>query len=175
MESYQSAPRRGGARPARGWLRALCYKLRMRRSFALWAGGAALVAVVVAAVTVAAFPRESSHVQLPAIRVPAPPTRGPVVRIGQTMTAAVARGGAAIPTPANAGAGVVGFEGATPRSQARSTTHRVATPAPVAKTVVKRQASIGAVSGPNGDTGLAGTPSPTPAVGASSGRSAVGD
>jgi hypothetical protein len=154
----------------------------MRRSFALWAGGAAVVAVVVAAVTVAAFPRESSHVQLPAIRVPAPPTRGPVVavsvdvgRTGQTVSLAVARGGAAIPTPAKADAGVVGFRGATARSQARSTTHRVATPAPVAKTAVKRQVSIGAVSGPNGDTGLAGTPSPTPAVGASWGRSPVGD
>src|SRR5882724_2489635 len=111
MESYQSTPRCGGARPASGWLRALCYKLRMRRSFALWAGGAALVAVVVAVVTVAAFPRESSHVQLPAIRVPAPPTRGPVVavrvdvgRTGQTVSLAVARGGAAIPTPAKADA-----------------------------------------------------------------------
>jgi hypothetical protein len=156
----------------------------MRRSFALWAGGAALVAVAVAAVTVAVFPRESSNVQLPAIRVPARPTPRPPVAvsvdvgpIGQALTAAVARGGAAIPTPGNAGAGagVVGFRGATARSQIRSTTRRVATPAPAAKTVVKRQVSIGAVSGPNGDTGLAGGPSPTASVGASSGRSPVGD
>jgi hypothetical protein len=153
----------------------------MRRSFALWVGGAAVVAVVVATVTVAAFPRDSSDVQLPAIPVPARSAPLPPVavsidvrRIGQDLTAAVARGGAAIPTPALADAGGVGFRGATARSQVPSTTHRVATPAPGARAVIKRPASIGAVSGPNGDNGLAGGSSPTPAVGASSGRSSGG-
>jgi hypothetical protein len=149
----------------------------MTRSFALWAGGAALVAVVVAAVTIAAFPRESSSVQLPAIQVPARtvPGRPVALRIdegqigtGVIMRAIPTRGGAAAPAHVRAGSGSAGDRSVPATSPARSVTHPAA---PTAKRVVKRQTSIGATSGPNGDDGLADGSAST---GAASGRPGPG-
>jgi hypothetical protein len=114
----------------------------MTRSLALWAGCAALLAVVVAAVTVAVFPRESRTVQLLAIPVARPPAAGPPVAvninagsIGTTAGSAPTRRGAAAVTPTSGDPGVVGFK--------------------QTKKVVKRQTLIGASSGPNGDSGFA--------------------
>jgi hypothetical protein len=144
--------------------------MRMRRNFALSAGCAVLVAVVVAGVTVAVFPRDSKRVQLAPIPVPARPARLPPVsvriHVGQidtTVRATLARGGAATPAPAPGDVGQTGFRRTTVPSRPPSATHLVAKPAPL-----KRQVSIGADSGPNGDNGLAGTGSSSSSIGAQS-------
>jgi hypothetical protein len=77
----------------------------MTRGFALWAGLAALAAVVVAGVTISVFPQEPRTELPPVITVPVQPALfGPVPVsflsgvIGKTTHAALIRGGAATRT-----------------------------------------------------------------------------
>jgi hypothetical protein len=146
MESYQSR-RRAALHPRRMTAFVRCGTEKcMTRSFALWAGSAVVLAVIVAAATVAAFPRGPAAVELPAISVPARPAARPArppvqlvvnlgrVQVGPTAVAAASRGGAAtiVPGALKAHVGQVGFGKTT------------------------RATSIGGQSGPNGMAGLAG-------------------
>jgi hypothetical protein len=145
--------------------RALCYKKSMIRGFVLWAGSAAVLAVVVAAVVVAAFPREpTAAIELPAIAVtPHPAAKAPValaINVGTTaregvVTAATSRGGTSTraPAPAQADAGAVGYKSTPPATRTRASVQ--VTPIPFLKPAANRQTSLGAQSG-NADAGLAG-------------------
>src|SRR6185312_14068662 len=129
----------------------------MTRGFALWAGLAALAAVVVAGVTIAVFPHEQrtalpGPVLVPRV-APAPPvavTFPPLV-VGRTTHASLMRGGAATPTTTDVG-----------RIAVKASTRPPTVPSPAAirvspeqKKTPKRPTSIGGSTGSNGDVGLA--------------------
>lgn len=134
----------------------------MTRGFALWAGLAALAAVVVASVTIAVFPHEQrtavpGPVLVPQV-APAPPVAVslPPVVVGRTASATLTRGGAATPTRPEVG-----------QIAAKISTRRPPVPSPAAvrvspvqKTTTKRPTWIGGSSRSNGDVGLASGSSP---------------
>ena len=127
----------------------------MTRGFALWAGLAALAAVVVAGVTIAVFPHEKrtavpGPILLPRV-APSPPVvvSFPAAVIGTTTHAALTRGGAARQTSSDVGQISAKISRRPPTLQARAVP-----PTPVKKTT-KRPTSIGGSSGSNSDVGLA--------------------
>jgi hypothetical protein len=163
-ESYQSMRTPGGGRPAR----ALWYKVSMTRGLALWAGLAALAAIVVAGVTIAVFPHEKrtalpGPILVPQV-APAPPVAisFPAVVVGRTASASLSRGGAATPMSRDAGEASTKISRVPPTMRSYSTapsmgaTPRVgAAPTPVKKATTKRPTSIGGTTASNGDVGLA--------------------
>jgi hypothetical protein len=144
--------------------RALWYKANMTRGFALWAGLAAAVAVVVAGITIAMFPPEPKVAQPQVIVVPSEAARPPAVPLsvrsgvaGTTTSApsgrGTSRGGAATPTPGGADTGVVAI--AIPAKPAPIQHSTAPQAQPVGKSFVPRPTSIGATSASNSDAGLA--------------------
>ena len=141
---------------------ALWYKVSMTRGFALWAGLAALAAIIVAGVTIAVFPHERrtavpGPIVVPRV-APGPPVvvSFPAVVVGTTRSAALTRGGAATPTSRDVGPIAVKVSRTPPARQSYSTAPRVgATPTPVKKVTTKRPTSIGGSTASNGDVGLA--------------------
>ena len=134
----------------------------MTRGLALWAGLAAFAALVVAGVTIAVFPHEQrtalpGPILVPRI-APAPPVAVsiPAVVVGRTASAALTRGGAAIPTSRDVGQISAKVSSVPPAVRSYSTAPRVsATPTPVRKATTQRPTSIGGSTAPNGDVGLA--------------------
>lgn len=127
----------------------------MTRGFVLWAGLAALAAVVVAGVTIAVFPHEKrtavpGPILLPRV-APSPPVvvSFPAALVARTTRAALTRGGAATPTNSDVGRIAATVSSRPPAVQAR------AVPTTLVKKTTKRPTSIGGSSESNGDVGLA--------------------
>jgi hypothetical protein len=150
----------------------------MRRPLAL-AGAAFIISMGAFVVGLMLIVDSSSNVRFPSAvaAIASDPSRAAVrVRLdvggSGTTRVAIFRGGQAAPS---GDVGQVGFRGTTPPNQPNpvAATVTTTTKPPAAKKSAKRATSIGATSGPNGDSGLApgagpaggGGSTPTPATG----------